>query len=184
VEAVTWVRTVTRGGPLHRRYQFIGFHKMKEMCWGCARTVGLTGSLPCSQEPPQVHIQPITCSFKVHFNILTCLATRQGVYVGNWIYRTTGHCNSVTDPCTLPAGVALPYRFLTFRTHVLTGWRLLSNGVGVGVLLAADSQSTSTSGYRASLWDPWPDFILLVFFSLTITSLCYQCVLSDEKTGL
>jgi hypothetical protein len=27
-------------------------------------------------------------------------------------------------------------------------------GVGVGVLLAADSQSTSTSGYRASLWDP------------------------------
>jgi hypothetical protein len=32
--------------------------------------------------------------------------------------------------------------------------------VGVGVLLAAYSQSTSTSGYRASLWDPWPDFIL------------------------
>jgi hypothetical protein len=27
-------------------------------------------------------------------------------------------------------------------------------GGGVGVLLAADSQSTSTSGYRASLWDP------------------------------
>jgi hypothetical protein len=27
-------------------------------------------------------------------------------------------------------------------------------GVGVGVLLAADSQSTSASGYRASLWDP------------------------------
>jgi hypothetical protein len=27
-------------------------------------------------------------------------------------------------------------------------------GVGVGVLLAADSQSTSKSGYRASLWDP------------------------------
>jgi hypothetical protein len=26
--------------------------------------------------------------------------------------------------------------------------------IGVGVLLAADSQSTSTSGYRASLWDP------------------------------
>jgi hypothetical protein len=32
-------------------------------------------------------------------------------------------------------------------------------GVGVGVLLAADSQSTSKSGYRASLWDPSPDFI-------------------------
>jgi hypothetical protein len=27
-------------------------------------------------------------------------------------------------------------------------------GVGVGVLLAADSQSTSASGYRASLCDP------------------------------
>jgi hypothetical protein len=27
-------------------------------------------------------------------------------------------------------------------------------GVGVGVLLAADSQSTIKSGYRASLWDP------------------------------
>jgi hypothetical protein len=26
--------------------------------------------------------------------------------------------------------------------------------VGVGVILAADSQSTSESGYRASLWDP------------------------------
>jgi hypothetical protein len=26
--------------------------------------------------------------------------------------------------------------------------------IGVGVLLAADSQSTSKSGYRASLWDP------------------------------
>jgi hypothetical protein len=25
---------------------------------------------------------------------------------------------------------------------------------GVGVVLAADSQSTSKSGYRASLWDP------------------------------
>jgi hypothetical protein len=55
--------------------------------------------------------------------------------------------------------------------------------LGVGVLLAADSQSTSKSRYRASLWDPWPEFILL-FFRLTITSFCYQCVLSDEKTGL
>jgi hypothetical protein len=35
----------------------------------------------------------------------------------------------------------------------------------VGVLLAANSQSTSKSGYPASLWDPWPDFILLFFFS-------------------
>jgi hypothetical protein len=41
------------------------------------------------------------------------------------------------------------------------------SGVGVGVLLAADSQPTSSSGYRASLWDPWPDFILFIFFRLT-----------------
>jgi hypothetical protein len=30
----------------------------------------------------------------------------------------------------------------------------LNVGVGVGVRLAADSQSTSKSGYRASFWDP------------------------------
>jgi hypothetical protein len=30
----------------------------------------------------------------------------------------------------------------------------LTDRLGVGVLLAADSQSTSSSGYRASLWDP------------------------------
>jgi hypothetical protein len=35
--------------------------------------------------------------------------------------------------------------------------------------LAADSQSTSSSGYRASPWGPRPDFILLFFFRLTIT---------------
>jgi hypothetical protein len=39
----------------------------------------------------------------------------------------------------------------------------------VRVHLAADSQSTNSSAYRASLWDPWPDFILLFFFRLTIT---------------
>jgi hypothetical protein len=36
-------------------------------------------------------------------------------------------------------------------------------------VLAADSQSTSSSGYRASLWDPRPDFILFLYFRLTIT---------------
>jgi hypothetical protein len=41
--------------------------------------------------------------------------------------------------------------------------------VRVRVLLAADSQSTNSSGLWASLWDPWPDFILLFFFRLTIT---------------
>jgi hypothetical protein len=39
---------------------------------------------------------------------------------------------------------------------------------GVGVLIAADRQSTSSTGYRASLWDPRPDFILFFFFRLTI----------------
>jgi hypothetical protein len=29
----------------------------------------------------------------------------------------------------------------------------VSDGVGLGVLLVADSHSTSKSGYRASLWD-------------------------------
>jgi hypothetical protein len=36
-------------------------------------------------------------------------------------------------------------------------------GVGVGIRLAADSQLTSSSWYRAPLWGPWPDFIF--FFS-------------------
>jgi hypothetical protein len=40
---------------------------------------------------------------------------------------------------------------------------------GVGLLLVADSQTTSSSGYWASLWDPWPDFILLFFLRLTVT---------------
>jgi hypothetical protein len=42
------------------------------------------------------------------------------------------------------------------------------NTVLFGVL-AADSQSTSQSWYWASLWDPWPDFILLFLFRPTIT---------------
>jgi hypothetical protein len=58
--------------------------------------------------------------------------------------------------------------FLTFHIFCSLPYR------AVGVL-AADSQSTSTSGYRASLWDPWPDFILLFFFRLTTTSFSYQC---------
>jgi hypothetical protein len=41
----------------------------------------------------------------------------------------------------------------------------IASTVGVGVLLAADSQSTSASGYRASLWDPWPDFYLALLTS-------------------
>jgi hypothetical protein len=44
---------------------------------------------------------------------------------------------------------------------------------GVGVGLAADIQSTSSSWYRAALWGPWPDFIFLFFFRLTITLLFF-----------
>jgi hypothetical protein len=51
-------------------------------------------------------------------------------------------------------------------THLHTGY--VTNGVGIGVL-EADSQSTSSSGYRASLRDPWPDFILLFFLRLAVT---------------
>jgi hypothetical protein len=35
---------------------------------------------------------------------------------------------------------------------LMRGWDV--GKVGVGVVLAADSQSTGKSGYRASLWDP------------------------------
>jgi hypothetical protein len=54
--------------------------------------------------------------------------------------------------------------------------------IGVGVLLAADSQSTSKSGYRASIWDQ----ILSCssFFRLTITLFFFLGAFSDEKTGL
>jgi hypothetical protein len=47
-------------------------------------------------------------------------------------------------------------------------WWKYSNLPFAVVLLAADSHSTSSSGYRASLWNPWPHFILLFFFRLTI----------------
>jgi hypothetical protein len=52
----------------------------------------------------------------------------------------------------------------------------------VGVLLAADSQSTS-SGYRASLWDPWTDFILLFFLRLTITLFFFRRRLLWRENG-
>jgi hypothetical protein len=45
---------------------------------------------------------------------------------------------------------------INFTVRFLEEQRKLTNilSFGVGVLLAADSQSTSKSGYRASLWDP------------------------------
>jgi hypothetical protein len=58
----------------------------------------------------------------------------------------------------------LTTRILT-RHHTGHGW---PGGVAVGVLLAANRQSTSSSGYWDSLWDPWPDFILLFFLRLII----------------
>jgi hypothetical protein len=44
------------------------------------------------------------------------------------------------------------HRFVT--TVCYYNYHNSGHGVGVGVLLAADSQSTSSSGYQASLWDP------------------------------
>jgi hypothetical protein len=52
------------------------------------------------------------------------------------------------------------------------------------VLLASDSQATTPSGYRASLWDPWPYFILLFFFFWQLLYSSFEGALSDEKTGL
>jgi hypothetical protein len=52
--------------------------------------------------------------------------------------------------------------------HINVTIIILDIGVGVrvrvGVLLAADCQSTSKSGYRASLWDPWPEFVFCSSF--------------------
>jgi hypothetical protein len=54
--------------------------------------------------------------------------------------------------------------YCLFWHHILLSHTRLPQP-GVGVLLAADSQSTSSSGYRASLWDPWPDFYLALLTS-------------------
>jgi hypothetical protein len=44
---------------------------------------------------------------------------------------------------------SVPYIGLCVSVHTVC-----HTYVGVGVILAADSQSTSASGYQASLWDP------------------------------
>jgi hypothetical protein len=54
---------------------------------------------------------------------------------------------------------------------------------GVGVLLAADSQATSSSGYWASLWDPWPDFSLVFFLRLIITLVFFLRRLPGQENG-
>jgi hypothetical protein len=56
-------------------------------------------------------------------------------------------------------------------------------GVGLGALLAADSQLTSKSGYRASL-GTFDQILACSSLGLTVTLFCFQCVFSDEKTGL
>jgi hypothetical protein len=67
------------------------------------------------------------------------------------------------------------------RTHGLSHLRLPQPGVGV--LLEADSQSASKSRYRASLWDPWPDFILLSFLRVTITFFFFRSRLLWRENG-
>jgi hypothetical protein len=51
----------------------------------------------------------------------------------------------------------------TNTTHHRVWKRNAQYGVAVGVLLAADRQSTGSSGYRAYLWDPWPDLYFSSF---------------------
>jgi hypothetical protein len=76
-------------------------------------------------------------------------------------FRQLQVCNFVVPSLTRGRVCKLLYNCFSSADHI--------HGVGVGVLLAAYSQSTSSSGYQASLWDPWPDFILLFFLRLTIT---------------
>jgi hypothetical protein len=55
-------------------------------------------------------------------------------------------------------------------------WELWSNFSGIvelsWVYLTADGQSTSSSWYRAPLWGPWPDFILILSL---VTLCCSSC---------
>jgi hypothetical protein len=73
-------------------------------------------------------------------------------------------CQPVTDAATV--FLLLLYCILNslaeFLMKAFTSFRELI-GVGVGVLIVADRQSTTSSGYRASLWDPRPDFMLFFF---------------------
>jgi hypothetical protein len=70
----------------------------------------------------------------------------------------------------------------TWRTRSLNLYRSLK--IGVGVLLAADSQSTSKSGYRASLWDPWPEVSLLFFLCHNYVILLSICPLWRENESV
>jgi hypothetical protein len=62
-----------------------------------------------------------------------CLRDRLAVYVRVFLYVCMDVCIHVYKHACL-----FPLKYLN----------------GDGVLLAVDSQSTSKSGYRASLWDP------------------------------
>jgi hypothetical protein len=104
---------------------------------------------------------------------------------------------SLFPPYLITAGRLFGYMFLGFSLNVY--WCVVYVGhlpcrllccsprsqqieCLVGILLAADSQTTSASGYRASFWDPWPDFSLLFFLRLTITLVFFlRCLLRREN---
>jgi hypothetical protein len=103
-----------------------------------------------------------------------------GSVVYSWCWDSPAQSISGPSPTELKA----IFYCLKFETPLAWRVRLLSlspppprtgwPSYGVGVLLAADSQSTSSSGYRASFWDPWPDVILLFFLRLTIAFFFFQ----------
>jgi hypothetical protein len=101
------------------------------------------------------------------------------------------HPISLCDPTSLHSDMQIVFSCMASHSFSCCSWALfvvimlpLLHLVGVGVLLAADSQSTSSPGYQASLCDPWPDVIMLFFFVWQLLYSSFESVLSDEKTGL
>jgi hypothetical protein len=77
--------------------------------------------------------------------------------------QTTTIPTAISAPVTLSEDTnyeALHYIGSSLFCNILLN--MFSIGVAVGVL-AADSQSTSSSGYRASLWGPRPDLYFSSF---------------------
>jgi hypothetical protein len=104
------------------------------------------------------------------YSVQLLLGLANAVFLGSESHRTDDHIlrSQFLRPLPQPGGQGSCIYFPQGQGNsVITpgiGFR-----IGVVVVLAAGSQSTSSSGYRASLWDPWPDFILLFFLRLTIT---------------
>jgi hypothetical protein len=69
-------------------------------------------------------------------------------------YMELGVCGFEILITTIKYLVGHVARMTKQNIFIDAGIHVLSSGVGVVVHLAADSQSTSSSGYRASLWDP------------------------------